>query len=196
MVGIVELIISPTPPVSTPRSTRTSWAQHQRIQPTVSSLVVQFNHHLFKQTESIVYCARELNELTLPLPVEPNRMKLLAARFQATEPSDAQLRSAESATQAARQRAALAGPTANGGFQFAERIPAASSASPAKALSSPRSKTQAQAPRPIAQARQEAESIEQVAIAQLQEPIEQIRQTELNSRARKSRHAPFYLFTV
>lgn len=31
-------------------------------------------------------------------------------------------------------------------------------------------------------------------ITQLQEPFEQIRQTEL--RARKSRHAPFYLYTV
>lgn len=90
------------------------------------------------------------------------------------------MRAAESATQAARQRALL-------------NPQPASSTSQGK-LSSPRQSQQRGQDQYAAAASKAGQQQVVAPIAQLQEPFEQIRQTEL--KARKSRHAPFYLFTV
>lgn len=92
------------------------------------------------------------------------------------------MRAAESATQAARQRALL--------------NPQQGASSSQGKLSSPRqSQQRGQQQEQFATAASKGGQQQLIApIAQLQEPFEQIRQTEL--RARKSRHAPFYLYTV
>lgn len=94
------------------------------------------------------------------------------------------MRAAESATQAARQRALL------------NPQPAASSNQ--GKLSSPRRNQQQEQQRGDQYTAAASKGVQQQVISppitQLQEPFEQIRQTEL--RARKSRHAPFYLYTV
>ncbi|CAA3006413.1 Hypothetical predicted protein [Olea europaea subsp. europaea] len=117
--------------------------------------------------------------------------------WQVQAPSEGQLRAAEAATQAARQRAALAPPP-----QQLQPIASASSQSASK-FSSPRQRGSASTQQlsktnaPQQQQQQQQQVAQQAQISQqLQEPFEQIRQSELSTRARKSRHAPFYLFTV
>lgn len=113
--------------------------------------------------------------------------------WQAQAASEAQLRAAESATQAARQRA-LQNPQQQ---QPLQQQPISSGSSLSK-VSSPRQNAAAasQLRESFAATKNQQQQLAEPAIAQLQEPFEQIRQTELNGRARKSRHAPFYLFTV
>ncbi|KAG9508652.1 hypothetical protein GZH46_02847 [Fragariocoptes setiger] len=94
--------------------------------------------------------------------------------WQAQSPSDGQLRAAESATAEARARAAQAAPlkqskpSSGSWAQQSERFGSASKTSPVAAAA------------------------QQQQFQQLQEPFEQIRQTELNARTRKSRHVQFY----
>lgn len=113
--------------------------------------------------------------------------------WQAQSPSDAQLRAAESATQAARQRALL-NPQSTAGAAAAS----GQSQSVDGKISSPRQSFAASKAAIQQQQQQQQLRVPQpsAAIAQLQEPFEQIRQVELKGRARKSRHAPFYLLTV
>lgn len=107
--------------------------------------------------------------------------------WQAQAPSDAQLRAADSATQIARQRAAL-NPQPIG----QQQQPIAASSATNNQVSKISSPRQNAASSNKGQQQQQQQQI----VQQLQEPFEQIRQTELSARARKSRHAPFYLYTV
>lgn len=131
------------------------------------------------------------------------------ADWTAQSPSDGQLRAAESATQAARQRA-LQSPAQNqqAFSQQQQQQPAQASlafsssttSSSQQKFSSPRQRVAAAAAASqglqTSRASQNQQQV-QFTAQQLQEPFEQIRQTEaLSRRARKSRHAPFYLFTV
>lgn len=127
--------------------------------------------------------------------------------WNAQNPSEGQLRAAETATQAARQRALVnpqlqqqqqqqaaasstqkfSSPRQNAPSASQQQFAASSSANQNQNQNLKRAKGQQL---PLQQRQQ------QIVAQRLQEPFEQIRQTELNARARKSRHAPFYLFTI
>lgn len=125
----------------------------------------------------------------LPPPVDWN----------AQSPTEAQVRAAESATQAARQRQllnpqqpasqSLSSPRKNAGSLSA-------GSSQQQLLAAGKTNQHQQHQQHHQQQQQQQPQQQQQFTQQLQEPFEQIRQVELNARARKSRHAPFYLFTV